>query len=69
MTMTRYCFTGRPWLLSAMLATAVLQSAEPAKLPFKPSPVPGGVAVIALPAKAATPVVTYRCLLYTSRCV
>ena len=60
MTMTRYCFTGRPWLLSAMLATAVLQSAEPAKLPFKPSPVPGGVAVIALPAKAAAPVVTYR---------
>ena len=29
-------------------------------LPFKPSPVPGGVAVVALPAKATASVVTYR---------
>ena len=60
MTMTRYCFTGRPLPLFAMLAAGVVQSAEPAKLPFKPSPVPGGVAIVALPAKATAPVVTYR---------
>ncbi len=37
-----------------------LSGAEPAPLPFKPSPVPGGVVVIAIPGKGAAPGVTYR---------
>jgi murein DD-endopeptidase MepM/ murein hydrolase activator NlpD len=60
MTMTLGRFTDRPWLLLGALVAGVLQGAEPATLPFKPSPVPGGVAVVALPAKATAPVVTYR---------
>ncbi len=59
MTMTQCRFTGRPLLLFGALVAAVMQGSEPAKLPFKPSPVPGGVAVVALPAKATAPMVTY----------
>jgi hypothetical protein len=58
--MTRRCSTGCRLLLFGVLVAGVLQGAEPAKLPFKPSPVPGGVAVVHLPAKATAPGVTYR---------
>ncbi|NWJ40807.1 MAG: peptidoglycan DD-metalloendopeptidase family protein [Geothrix sp.] len=44
----------------AALAGSPGHGAEPQSLPFKPSPVPGGVAVVALPAKATAPAVTYR---------
>ncbi|MFN7959102.1 MAG: peptidoglycan DD-metalloendopeptidase family protein [Holophagaceae bacterium] len=44
----------------AALAASPAPGAEAPGLPFKPSPVPGGVAVVALPAKATAPEVTYR---------
>jgi biotin carboxyl carrier protein len=47
-------------LLMVVAVGQELASAEPAKLPFKPSPVPGGVAVITIPGQGATPRVTYR---------
>lgn len=37
-----------------------LVGGEPAPLPFKPSPVPGGVAILALPGGAGAPKATYR---------
>ena len=37
-----------------------LPGAEAPALPFRPSPVPGGVAVVALPARTAAPSATYR---------
>ncbi|WP_257306814.1 peptidoglycan DD-metalloendopeptidase family protein [Geothrix campi] len=50
--------------VAALLMVAVvgkgLIGAEPTSLPFKPSPVPGGVVVIAIPGKGAAPAVTYR---------
>jgi len=48
-------------LLLIALATGVkIVGAEPNKLPFKPSPVPGGVAIIAIHGKDHLPKVTYR---------
>ncbi|WP_306590402.1 peptidoglycan DD-metalloendopeptidase family protein [Geothrix sp. 21YS21S-4] len=50
--------TCRPLLL--MTAGAAIGWTAPGALPFKASPVPGGVAVVALPDAPAPPVVTYR---------
>ncbi len=47
-------------VLMAMALSPGLTGAEPAGLPFKASPVPGGVAVIAIPGQAAAPRATYR---------
>jgi len=47
-------------VLMVVVLGPVLYGAEPVPLPFKPSPVPGGVAVIAIPGKGAAPAVTYR---------
>lgn len=61
MTMTRPCFAGRPLvLLMALTAGFGSLSAEPTTLPFKPSPVPGGVAIIVIQGKDAAPKVTYH---------
>ena len=61
MTMIRRCFAGRlRVLLFAALVTSGLSGAESAKLPFKPSPVPGGVAIVPIQAARAVPKVTYR---------
>jgi len=59
--MNRSCFAGVPVLLLLALSKGLaVLGAEPAKLPFKASPVPGGVAVVALPGKSPAPTVTYR---------
>src|SRR5512133_695815 len=57
MTLARCCVVA---LLMVVATGRELTGAEPAPLPFKPSPVPGGVAVIALPGRGAAPTVTYR---------
>ena len=41
-------------------ATSTLFGAEPVPLPFKPSPVPGGVAIVAIPGKSPAPKATYH---------
>jgi murein DD-endopeptidase MepM/ murein hydrolase activator NlpD len=46
--------------MMALSASLTLSGAEPAKLPFKPSPVPGGVAVVPIPGKHEPPKVTYH---------
>ncbi|WP_257310862.1 peptidoglycan DD-metalloendopeptidase family protein [Geothrix fuzhouensis] len=47
-------------LLMVVATGRELTGAEPAPLPFKPSPVPGGVVVVALPGGPAAPKATYR---------
>lgn len=61
MTMYRRIFACRlvVLLIAAATGTAIV-GAEPSALPFKPSPVPGGVAVIAIKGKDRAPRVTYR---------
>lgn len=51
------------WLrptLPLLLFAAGLSAGEPDALPFKPSPVPGGVAVVPVPGSKAEPRVTFR---------
>ena len=61
MTLTRPCFAGRPVLLVMALSIGLaLSSTETAKLPFKASPVPGGVAVVPIPGKHKSQKVTYH---------
>jgi len=61
MTPTRCLSAGRSGvlLIAAVTGSGVI-GAEPGPLPFKPSPAPGGVAVIPIPGKEAAPSVTYR---------
>jgi len=47
-----------PWSLMLFAGSAVLTAASP--LPFKPSPVPGGVAVVPLGAGSQAPKATFR---------
>ncbi|MDR3682574.1 MAG: peptidoglycan DD-metalloendopeptidase family protein [Geothrix sp.] len=47
-------------LLVATAVSAATISAEPNKLPFKPSPVPGGVVIVPLQGQAQAPKVTYH---------
>src|ERR1035438_9172032 len=56
MTMTR-C---RPMILLIAVGSPVLFAAEPGTLPFKPLPVPGGVAIVAFKAKDQAPKVKYH---------
>ncbi len=61
MTLTQPCFAGRSLLLGlAPSLMFVLHGSEPATLPFKALPVPGGVAVVAIPGQHPSPRVTYR---------
>lgn len=61
MTMIRRCFAGRPRVaLFAALVASGLSGAESARLPFKPSPVPGGVAIVPIHGTGNAPKVTYR---------
>jgi biotin carboxyl carrier protein len=61
MTMIPSCFAGRPLvLLLTMAAGPTVVGAESTALPFKASPVPGGVAIVALPGNSQSPKVTYR---------
>jgi len=61
MPMTRCLIHCRPLvLLIAMAASTATIGAEPNALPFKPSPVPGGVAIIPIQGKAQAPQVTYH---------
>ena len=54
-------FTCRPLiLLIAAAAGIVILGAEGHALPFKPSPVPGGVAIVSIPGKDTPTKVTYR---------
>ena len=53
------CLPSCDLLIAGVIGPGMI-GAEPAPLPFKPSPVPGGVAVIAIPGKGAAPGVTYR---------
>src|SRR5512133_1457024 len=57
MTLARGCVLA---LLMVVGLDPALRGAEPAPLPFKPSPVPGGVAVITIPGQGAAPRATYR---------
>jgi murein DD-endopeptidase MepM/ murein hydrolase activator NlpD len=47
-------------LLIALTTGVKIVGAESSKLPFKPSPVPGGVAIIPIPGKGQAPVVAYH---------
>jgi murein DD-endopeptidase MepM/ murein hydrolase activator NlpD len=47
-------------LLMALAAVPEIVGAESDKLPFKPSPVPGGVALVPVPGRDRAPGVTYR---------
>lgn len=59
--MTRCLTPCRPLvLLIGAMAGSWGFGAAPEALPFKPSPVPGGVAVVAIPGKDAAPKVTYH---------
>lgn len=60
MTMTRSCFAGASMLLLTMSTGLAVLGAEAAKLPCKPSPVPGGVAIVAIPGKDLAPKASYR---------
>jgi biotin carboxyl carrier protein len=62
MTMTRSATLGRFVFLriAATLLIPVVAVAAPSDLPFKPSPVPGGVAVLALKGKAKPAKVLYH---------
>ncbi len=61
MTMTSPCFSAHPMvLLFAALVAGVMQSAEPVKLPFKPSPVPGGIAIVPIHGTDTASKVTYH---------
>jgi murein DD-endopeptidase MepM/ murein hydrolase activator NlpD len=60
-TLTQPCFTCRSLLLLGALSTGcALSGKEPVNLPFKASPVPGGVAIVALSGKARALQVTYH---------
>jgi murein DD-endopeptidase MepM/ murein hydrolase activator NlpD len=59
--MVSHLIESRSCLLAfAAVVYPLAVGAEPTALPFKPSPVPGGVAVIAVEGKAQAPRVTYR---------
>lgn len=61
MTMHRCLLACRPVVLLLVAATGSgISAAEPTSLPFKPSPVPGGVALVPIKGTRTTPKVTYR---------
>jgi len=61
MTMTRLCFAGRPLVLfMAVTIGSAVSGAESAPLTFKPSSVPGGVAIVPIGGGGQAPKVTFH---------
>ncbi|GLH73702.1 peptidase M23 [Geothrix limicola] len=60
MNLIHRCITGTALALTLTPTLTAASGVESGKLPFKPLPVPGGVAVVALPAQATAPKVSYH---------